>query len=176
MSQIDPPQQYWRELRHELWTRTISPAKHPSFVLFFLVAIVIIAPFGIWVELLDFFSKTNSETEPLRSAFKSFLPAFLAATCMQLIWAEAQRSLRAFSIFLFIICLIIYAICANPPFKSGNGLAILCTLTVALAMWMWWIANANQRDYLDDKAISNPVGGDNLKSPLSGDLSKFKTD
>lgn len=52
----------------------------------------------------------------------------------------------------------------------------LHTLDVVLAMWMWWIANAYQGDFLDGKIITNPVGGDDLQAPLGGDISKFKTD
>lgn len=154
------------------------PARHPSFVFFFFVAIVIVGPVGVWFELYGYAIKIPLNAGPLRSSFTSFVPAFLAATCMQLIWAEDQRkSLRAFSILIFAICTAGLLLCNSSHVVDERAVQIGFVL-VTLAMWMWWIANANQKEFMDDKNqfFTNPIGGDNIDAPLRGNLDGFNTD
>jgi uncharacterized membrane protein YfcA len=145
-------------------------------VFFFLVAILIIGPTGLWIEIVNYATSNCADAKGLRAAFLSFVPAFLAATCMQLIWAEDhRRSLRAFSIFVFAVCVVGLLYCYNS--RSDTYAIAVGVLLSALAMWMWWIANANQKEFMDDKSAphSEAIGGD-VSAPLKGNLDGFKTD
>lgn len=173
MAKVDGTQTnigHWKAFGSELWKRTLDPAGHPSFVFFFLVAIVGIGPVGVWIELFNWYSTSPpTNAEALRTAFVSFVPAFLAATCMQLIWAEGKnRSLRAFATFIFFISAIGSAFCNSKSLEIPQVIKLGAGLS-ALAMWTWWIANAKQKEFMDDPSSSylDTVGGD-VKSTLAG--------
>lgn len=179
MDDVNINPRHWQSLGAELWKRTVIPARHPSFVIFFIVAIVGIGPIGIWTELINDFWKASKGIQELRSAFVSFVPAFLAATCMQLIWAEDyRRSLRAFSIFIFFVCGVGIWLCGNIPEGNKNAVLFVGFFLVILSMWMWWIANAYQKEFMDDKNrdFDSPLGGANLNAPLAGSLDGFNAD
>ncbi|MYM87699.1 hypothetical protein GTP91_10955 [Rugamonas sp. FT82W] len=178
MDGIDAHPTHWRQLGVELKRRTTMPLEHPSFVFFFLVAILIVGPIGVWVELYGYITRIPPNAAPLRSSFTSFVPAFLAATCMQLIWAEDQRkSLRAFSILILAVCTVGLLFCNSRDFADGRAI-FLGFILVALSMWMWWVANANQKEFMDsnNQFMTNPIGGENVDGPLQGNLDGFNTD
>ncbi|MGY6130041.1 hypothetical protein ACW9YV_32675 (plasmid) [Paraburkholderia strydomiana] len=168
----------WTALGRELMERTVRPCFHPSFVMFFVVAICGVGPLGFWIELASYVTSQNPGVAPIRASFISFVPAFLAGTTMQLIWAESKsRSLRAFSIFMLCACGVALVFCGYPAIQNGSAITA-GVFAAVIALWMWWIANANQQDFLDDPSdISrNPIGGDRVDTPLSGDLSGFRTE
>jgi hypothetical protein len=172
---------HWPALGRELADRTVKPAFHPSFVMFFIVAIVGVGPTGFWIELYAFVFKCQANAAALRASFVSFVPAFVAATTMQLVWAESEkRSMRAFAILVLAICMLMLVFCGSEAIDDRAGIAWGGVSTV-IALWMWWIANAHQKEFQDQSAVvDNPIGG-----PLSGDmpplpgadgLARFKTD
>jgi hypothetical protein len=178
MTEVDIEPRHWQTLGTELKKRTFMPARHPSFVIFFFVAIAGIGPLGIWTELTTFTLETSKGIGGVRSAFVSFVPAFLAATCMQLVWAEDyRRSLRAFSIFVFFLCAIGIRLCYVIPDGYKKSVLSIGFCLVILSMWMWWIANAYQKEFMDEiRDFDNPIGGSNLDAPLAGSLNGFNAD
>ena len=105
----------------------------------------------------------------------SFVPAFMASTSMQLIWAESQRSLRAFSILLLCTCIASLAVCRSLPI--GNEWATYAGIFASfIAVWTWWIANVNQVDFLDDWTPEVTKGPRDVNAKLVGDVSSFKTE
>lgn len=182
MNKIEIGKRHWHALGKELFDRTVKPFFHPSFVIFFIVAIIGAGALGIWIELYKYYMSDTSGVistgmKPLRSSFASFIPAFVAATCMQLIWTESdKKALRAFAVLVLSICMLGSIFCGLSNLSDEKAIIIgLCTSV--LALWTWWIANANQKEFLDkDDDFMNPVGGENLNVPLAGNLAGFQTD
>jgi hypothetical protein len=146
-------------------------------VIFFLIAIVGVGAVGLWIEVYTWWhANPDISTTPIRTAMVAFVPAFMASTSMQLIWAENNlRSLRATSIFLLAICILGLIFCKSLP--VGNAFAIYAgAFSSAIALWTWWIANANQADFLDGWTPDVTKGPRDVNAKLAGDASKFKTE
>jgi len=167
----------WVELARELKKRTIEPLAHVSFVIYFVVAVIVIGGIGFWIELyayLLFATPPAGQADPvsaLRTAIITFFPALTGSACLQLVWAEShQKSLRAFGIlFLCLMTVMALAISTNAV---GNRSALVVGFVASIAaLWTWWIANARQKDLLDIDPDA-PLGGKQDAS-LSGDLDGF---
>lgn len=167
---------YWPILGRELERRLLSPCSHPSFLIFFIVAIIGIAPFGTWSELYEYVMDPNGSLTKLRASIVSFVPAFVAATLMQLIWAE-ERMMRAFAILLAALCGLPWILCMSGRI-SDKPATIWGGVSIAIALIMWWIANANTREILDSPSQDlDAVGGVlDPNRPLPGSLSGFETE
>ena len=167
----------WALLRDELWKRTKGPTAHASFVMYFLIAVVLIGAGGVWLELYSFLiaPETGSPTPPtvsgLRTAVITFFPALAGSSCMQLVWAEDKnKSLRSFA-FSALVVMSLLAIGISPSAISSKTVFFVGSLASLLALWTWWIANAKQPDLLDGN-LDAPLGKD-PRSELSGDLDGF---
>jgi len=160
----------------ELWKRTRRGVKHPSYVMFFLVAILGVGAVGIWIELYTWLAaKPAISNGSIRTSLVAFVPAFMASTSMQLIWAESQRSLRATALTLAFVCMIGWIFCKILP--PENDYAIFAGVFSSLvALWTWWIANANQADIMDGWSPEVTKGPINLDVKLAGDVSGFRTE
>jgi undecaprenyl pyrophosphate phosphatase UppP len=165
----------WPALKRELSARTKKPFFYPGFVIFFVVAILGLAPAGFWIEVYLYLMSCSTDPTAIRNSFVSFVPAFVAATCMQLIWAEEKKSIRAFAVLLLAICVLGLVLCRSS--HLGDSAAIAWgTVSTLTAWWMWWIANANQKEFQEEEpdSSSNPIGGTIAERPLIGDLTGFK--
>lgn len=176
-----PSMSSWIDLGKELRRRTLDPLYHPSYVIYFFVAVVIAGAAGIWLELATYFvlasnAVSNAAPAPslaaVRTAFISFFPALAGSACLQLIWAEGhQRSLRAFAALILIVLLILALIIGLVPAIPHDGALWLGSFASLVALWMWWVANAKQKDLMD---LDVATGGD-PSAPLAGDLQDFQT-
>lgn len=167
---------HWPALRRELLSRTSKPFFHPGFVIFFLVAILGLAPAGFWIEVFVYFSTCSTDLSSIRSSFVSFVPAFVAATCMQLVWTEEKKAIRAFAILLLAICMLGLVFC-RTSYIDDNAAIVWGTISTVIAWWMWWIANANQKEFQEESPdpSNNAIGGSlSPDRELSGDLAGFQ--
>lgn len=167
----------WEALGLELWKRTTRGLKHPSYLIFFLIAIVGIGAVGFWIEVYSWWIADPAiPTTSIRTAIVAFVPAFMASTSMQLIWAESNlRSLRATAIFLLAICILGLIFCKSLP--VGNAYAVYTGIfSSVIALWTWWIANANQATFLDGWTPDVTKGPRDVNAKLAGDASGFKTE
>lgn len=165
----------WGDLWRELKKRTLQPLRHPSFVIYFVVAVIVVGGAGVWLELITYLQAVAAKRCPsldaLRTALVTFFPALAGCACLQLIWAEDhQRALRAFAILvLFAVSILALVLGLIPAIEHRTALFI-GLFPSAIALWIWWVANAKQPDLLDPDA---PTGGD-PNGPLAGDLRGFK--
>ena len=167
----------WTLLRDELWKRTKGPAAHASFVMYFLVAVVVIGAGGVWLELYLFMflaetdDPTSSSVSGLRTAVITFFPALAGSACTQLVWAEDKnKSLRSFA-FTALVLITILAIGISPSAIGSKTAFFMGSLASLFALWIWWIANAKQPDLLDSN-LDAPLGKD-PGSKISGSLDGF---
>jgi hypothetical protein len=167
----------WTLLRNELWRRTKGPAAHASFVMYFLIAVFLIGAGGVWLELYSLLvlAETANSTSPsvsgLRTAVITFFPALAGSACMQLVWAEGKnKSLRSFAVVALVVMTIV-AIGISPSVISSKTVFVVGAIASLLALWIWWIANADQPSLLDTN-LEAPLGKD-PQSELSGNLDGF---
>lgn len=168
---------YWSAFARLLWQRTSLPIHHPSYVIFFFVAILIIGPAGVWIEIYNYYTSPITNLSALKSSFMSFIPAFVTATCLQSIWAEGKsKAFRSFCILILVICTLCLLLSTSGALSKVSTL-VYASISTTAALWMWWIVNANQVDYLDDdEDVSlNPTGSDDMSMELQGDLSQYQT-
>ena len=165
----------WRMLGAELYKRTTGPAKHATFVIYFIVAIVGVGALGVWVEIVRALLPTTengahvTDLSALRTAIITFSPALAGTASLQIILARSHKSLRAFSMLAMVVTSALALI-------LGSSTAIGDTLALSIggaasffAMWVWWLANAQTTDFLD---IDAPTGGD-PSGPVAGSLDGY---
>lgn len=167
----------WIGLGRELKKRTFEPFSHASFVIYFVVAVILIGGVGFWIELYAYLLHARPPIEQadplsaLRTTVITFFPALAGSACLQLVWAENhQKSLRAFGV-LFLCVMTVMALAISPNAVGNRSALILGFISSVAALWTWWIANAKQEDLLDIDPDA-PLGGDE-DATLSGDLGGF---
>ena len=169
----------WSSLYKELKERTLIPFGHFSFVAYFFIAVFAVSGAGVWLEIYNFFligpDPASEPTAPLRTAIVTLIPALAGSATLQVIWAENnKKSLRAFAaLILFVLTFIALAISPTKAVSKEVALTIGGIAAVA-AMWMWWIANAKQEDFLDPIDPDAAVGKKDMDEKLAGSLDEFK--
>jgi O-antigen/teichoic acid export membrane protein len=170
---------HWRLWREELKARTFTPARHPSFVLYFIVAVVIIGGAGVWLELHKFLylahppaQPSSSSLDALRTALLTFSLALAGSSCMQIVLADQNKSMRATAVCLLtgLVAVALWVFPANISDGSAVSVGVIGSL---LALWTWWIANALQPDFRDND-IDAPVGRTDPTTDLPGSLDGFE--
>lgn len=168
--------QHWKVLWAEICSRVVEPTAHPSFIMFFLLTVIVISPAGIWLELYRFLIITPTPTsDALLTSIATFSPALMTSSCLQVIWGKPLPSFRAFLISVSIISGIGWIFCVAAPIQKSTSIALGLVLSF-IALCVWWMSNATQKELRDDFDFSAPVGGDNLNGELSGKggLDEFK--
>lgn len=168
----------FKELASEIRDRTKKPAKHPSFIVFFLIAVLGFGALGIWLELYVYVYPDPAATVPLssdalRTAILTFFPAVAGTAAMQLIWAESTKHFRS-AAFLVLALFLVMTLVLFPA-RISNGSALFFGVAASiLSLWVWWIANAKQVDLLDALNPTAAVGGEDAGAPLPGSLSDYE--
>jgi hypothetical protein len=179
MGKLKRAKDAWKTLGRELLDRTIEPAGHPSFVIYFLVSVVVAGGAGIWLELCTYlvtsFQSPPAQLGPLKTALITFFPAVACSACLQIIWAENNhKAFRAFATMLLVAMTIFALLIGLIPIIPIEDALKFGVYSSLFSLWIWWIANARQKDILDDHDDDDPVGGDPAGN-LTGDLAGFKT-
>ncbi|WP_338713140.1 hypothetical protein WAC51_01330 [Stenotrophomonas geniculata] len=172
------PKGLYREIADELRERTTKPAKHPSFVLFFLFAVLGLGALGIWVELYSYIYPESGKhaiqgTDGLRTAMLTFFPAVAGTAAMQLMWAESTKHFRSVA-FAILGAFLVVALVVSPARITNASALVVCAMASVASLWTWWIANAKQTDLLDQINTSAAVGGDDVEVRLPGSLDDFQ--
>lgn len=172
------PKGLYREIADELRERTTKPAKHPSFVLFFIFAVLGLGALGIWLELYSYIypesgRHPSQETDALRTAMLTFFPAVAGTAAMQLMWAESTKHFRSVA-FAILGAFLVVALIISPARITNASALVVGVMASVASLWIWWIANAKQADLLDKINTSAPVGGDDVEVKLSGSLDDFQ--
>ncbi|MBB3952980.1 hypothetical protein [Aureimonas jatrophae] len=105
----------------------------------------------------------------------TFFPALIGSSLMQMMFEPVpNRRLHAFS-FMTLIGTFGFAIYLNAyaQYKDAFpwfGVIGLCLL----ALWIWWISNADNIGLYDNPPIDAPTGGSDPNIQLQGDTSGFE--
>jgi len=172
---------HWIELFIELKNRFIIPWKHPSFVIYFFVIIIIIGGVGP-IEALASYYIFN--ILPCNELCKSLIPTIytyfiaIASTAAVEILLSQKKS-KALTMFCIssIVAISFCAICAvifNTFLKNPIKAFVPSVIGLLLSLILWWVGNADNITLLDSSLIPNVTTGGDINSPLSGDLEGIK--
>lgn len=171
-------QSLFLDLWKEVVERTKKPKGHPSFVIFFVIAVLGFGALGIWIELYgyiypDLMPWPPQPTDALRTAVLTFFPAVAGTAAMQLVWAESSKHFRS-AAFLVLVVFLVAALLVSPSRITNESALIVGVIASLLSLWVWWIANSTQADLLDVVDPEDAVGGQNPEVPLPGSLNEFQ--
>ncbi|MDK1389671.1 hypothetical protein QN224_30370 [Sinorhizobium sp. 8-89] len=161
-------------LKRELSHRFLTPMGHFTFWVYLFVGIVFFGGFGVWYEVIPFwFSRPGSTSAGIYTALLTFFPALAGSSALQLLFAEGQKPLKAFSVAYAVvfIALAVWLGFAKPsnPIIAFTG----ATIGALLAILMWWLTSGNDpafNDAIDDRST---LGADPKSTP-KGDLNGFE--
>lgn len=159
----------------EIKGRSLKPFDHPSFIVYFLVAILGLGGLGVWVELYRWIydPSCHPSLSGIRTAVNTFYPALAGAAALQLVWSEQAKQLRSVAILLF-VAFIATALWLAPAIITDLSATIAGSIASLAALWCWWIANANTPDFQDTNPDAAVGGGDPATKPLPGGLNGFQ--
>ena len=166
----------WAALIFELWKRLREPLKQPSFVMYFLLALILGA-MGVWAALAEgVIAKWQNDTqEPFFRALVTFFPAIGSLACVQVIIVEdSQKSLRALFSLLLIVFLTL-AIVSGLVYPQNATLGFkLTVIGTGLAILSLWLANSDQEPFKEPTDPADSIGG-TLENEPAGDTEGFAT-
>lgn len=169
---------HWQEFWETLKERVRAPRKHPTFVMYFVGIIIILGGFGLLEPVISsvMFGKwPEIEWVRLISACYTYFVAIAATAAVDLILSLNQRK---FLLMFFLLCCLAVILCAIfaailGTFRgNATAAAFPSVLGYALALFLWWVGNANNPNLLEPVKPDAPTGGDVHANP-AGDLSGF---
>lgn len=126
-NQSNVPLFFFKELKREISRRTLRPCYHPSFIIFFLIAVLGFSASGIWLELYAYVYPVPEDASPkldaLRTAVITFFPAVAGTAAMQLIWQENEKHIRSMA-FLTLAIFLVAALWIFPASRISTGSAL----------------------------------------------------
>lgn len=186
-SPTNPEQSEWhlfRELGREALSRSRTPLRHPSFISFFILAVIGFGALGIWIEVYSLILPELIQTpkvpqamdlSSLRAAVLTFFPAVAGTSAMQLIWGEKPKHFRSVSVLLLVIPIVVALTTSSSRVPDWLALSAGALMSV-LSMWVWWIANGTHPDLLDKQIDPKSTLGDNNPlAPMRGSTEGFNT-
>lgn len=161
-------------LKRELSHRFFSPMGHFTFWVYLIVGVILCGGFGVWYEAIPFYlERPGSSAAGIHTALLTFFPALAGSSALQLLFADGQKPLKAFSVIysLVFVALAVWLGFAKPanPLLSFGGAAIGSTLAVL----MWWLTNGIDKAFDDAIDDRSPLGADPGVTP-KGNLSGYE--
>jgi len=173
----------WKELGGELKHRLLEPAKHASFVFYFLGA-SFVAAMGVWFALTSGSSDVNAAADSANlaaspskvfDALLTYFPAVGSIACLQVIVVEnARKYLR--SVFMFLLIFFIALTwAAGFLFVQNPCLAwVMVIFGTLIALIAWWISIGREEGLRDKPNSTDSLGGSS-NTPPAGSSKEFKT-
>jgi Na+/melibiose symporter-like transporter len=168
---------HWRELKEELIDRLRKPTRHPTFVMYFLVIIVVIGGFGICETLVRHYLMNLLPEEEfekaLLSAFYTYFTAIAATAAVDVILSSQNP--KFLLMFFLLISVVVFVLALFALLTSSFSVALILVLFgYVLALFLWWIGNAENRNLSDTQPPVNASTGGSIATPPAGNLTGFK--
>jgi uncharacterized protein YacL len=153
----------------ELVRRTEKPSREFVYWGFFLVFVAVLGGLAIWVEVVQYLRTSVDVRDPsnIYTALVTFFPAVIAASCAQMMMEAQNRRLHMFSLATLVFSTIGGILLIVAPRPAATPLWFVAVALSLAALWVWWIANADNRSLHDEPDAA--VGGD-PNAPLAGDV------
>jgi hypothetical protein len=169
---------HWQEFWRELKERARKPLRHPTFVMYFGGIIILLGGLGLLDPVFNSVMLGNwpeIEWGRLISACYTYFIAIAATAAVDLILSLNQRKYLLMFFLLGCLCVLFLAFIAFivGTFRgNATGAAIPSVLGYILALFLWWVGNADNPNLLEPVKPDAPTGGDVHVDPV-GDLSGF---
>ena len=167
----------WQYLAREIWCRSWQPFKSVPFVCYFIVAIIIFAGLGIWVEVYKCLFRQAADNSGLFTALSTFIAALIGSASLKQVFIATDDSDKVLASFSLLVCFlslfaVILTIVFYPDYPSKSlGTAVGLGF---IAVWFWWITNGRESTYHNAR-IDAATGG-STDGAVKGNLSEFKVD
>ena len=169
----------YRQFLAEFRDRVLDSLGDVTFLLYFIVAIILCGGFGIWVEVLKLLiaSSDNLNFDGIQNAAFTLYPALIGASCMLLVLEGTDKSEKpktAFSLFVIIFTAFISAMIGIFESKDMYQLPsrVLITFFTVFGLFFWCFANGNN-PHIQTVNPDSAVGGDTSKH-LNGNTDGFQ--
>ncbi len=161
-------------LGKELSRRTLAPVRHFTFWFYLVFGVLLFGGAGVELELLRYhYAAEGADAASILTAFVTFFPALIGSASLQLVFQDTIKPLRAFSIGVIVLSLILASwLTLDRTITKSTALLVAVPICV-IAVWIWWLANAEDPTFRDLLDVAAPVGG-NPSRELEGKLTGFK--
>lgn len=165
----------WAYLRSEICRRTWQPFSNVPFVFYAIIAIGILGCAGIWVEIAKTALSTKvGNNDGVLTALATFYPALIGSASLQLILSSTDKADKVVTSFALLVCIVSFASVALVSVFHAQMPELTVKVAVGFAVfaiWLWWIANADDPIY-KNAPIDAPSGG-STEQKLSGSTEGF---
>ena len=166
----------WKYLGSEICRRTWQPFSSVAFVFYAVIAIVVLGCAGIWVEIVKAMLTTEAgSNEGVLTALATFYPALIGSASLQLILSSAGRADKIITSFALLVCILSFASVALVSVFHAQSPDVAMKISIGFAIfaiWLWWIANADDPIYRN--APIDAASGGSTERTLAGSTDGFK--
>ncbi len=155
----------------ELLRRTRRPRGEFVFWVYFVLCVLGLGGLGFWVELLQLNGQPaqNRSWDNAYTALVTFFPALIGSSCVQMVFETNNRRMQAFAIICCAGALVMGATLISTMRPASCVMWFLSIVMCLTSLWVWWIANADNKALHDEPPGDAAVGGD-PDAPLAGDF------
>jgi hypothetical protein len=156
----------WKNLRDFISRRTLRPFSHPEFIGYFILVIIMIGGIGVWSNLL-----IEDSPVSISKNLNAYSLAIISAGSIELIFTNnkvLKKTLTIISIGVLVVYIGLYFILTDDNLIMLS----LSTLLSIFALYIWWIANAENTNLTENFFIENS----NISKDLADSLSKIDED
>ncbi|WP_034171425.1 hypothetical protein [Acinetobacter sp. YZS-X1-1] len=131
-----------------VWKQTKNPIKHPTFWLFFTIAILIFGSLGVWYEWRNV---KNSDYQALFNAFILLTPPLISSAYLQLLFSKVPSKPAKGLLGLFVaLAGYIFFELIGTTFKTQDwDLYFFTAVMVFITLWITWIQLSLNDDLYD---------------------------
>ncbi|MEQ1312088.1 hypothetical protein [Acinetobacter sp. XH1639] len=152
-----------------IWTQTKKPIRHPTFLLFFLIAICVFGSIGVWYELRNI---KNADYQPLFNAIILLTPPFVSGAYFQIILNKdtPQFAKCLLGFFVFLAGYIFFELIGTKFEAKLWYIYIFTAAMTFITLWITWIQLSLSDDLYDKPVKKAALGGENLAQDLDGKI------
>lgn len=165
----------WRYLRSEIYRRTINPFQSVPFVVYTVLAIIMLGSAGIWYEILKIHISTQDPNyNGVVVAYTSFYLALTGSASHRLILSSTDKPdkvMVSFSILAGALS-ILFLVAIHLLYELDKINWLLTATFAIIPMWIWWIANGD--DPVFQSIVTDAATGGNTNRTLQGSLEGYK--
>lgn len=170
----------WKNYKEEVARRFKEPKKHPTFIFYFIVAILIGAGIGVLIPVAKLLIQMLSvgyqrpDAVSIVQSLTTYAIAISATAFVDLLLTindgtnkVANNPIKnsiAFTVIIAFAFVIAFTLWTYTPMRlmASSCLAVVGT---ALALMIWWIANADNSKLLEAEPSPNAATGGNTEKP-----------
>jgi hypothetical protein len=173
---------YWDILKSFISERITEPIKHPSFVMYFFIIIVMVGSIGIYDIIIMSIKNRDFDIESFVSNASNIFLALIAGSAVELILINEEdlkhpyrkNDIRILGT-VFLIIGFLFWMFSKSFIDQWFGL-VASIIGLIFGFVVWWISNAGNPNLITPKDSTIPIGGsDASRQELPGSVDGFKS-